>query len=430
MINKGLVSDEIIVKQGEICPIEFNQDNDQLGKTDLLNIINLNAEQMVHYLEEAIMSNPFIEIEYSIEQTLPAFQRFEENQNTKLEATQHQSLEGYLFEQILLYRRTDIRDAMVEMVSFIDERGYLPFTYQEMADKLGYDPILTLDAMTLLKQLEPAGIAAYDLRECLMLQTERDNKAPHIAYYLLEEYYQQLLNQNYERILAETQFTEEEIKAASAYFQTLIMEPASIFDSQNRTNIIPDISVNEKEGDVRLKYNRQFYPFIEFNETYYNEMKQTDDEELVQYLPLQLSNYQYIENLLVQRERLLMRVVYLLVQNQMPYFIGYQHQPESLTIEQLAKESELSTNLVFRLLSNKTIEFDGQIYPLISFINQAASPGRDGFSANKVKDLINKLLVRFGSDMATEAIVDALAEENIIISSQIVESYRQGLLHE
>lgn len=430
MKNKGLVSDEIRVDRDKDCPIEADLHLKQGGQNDLLYILTLNAEQLVHYLEEAIMSNPFIEIEYSIEQTLPAFQRFEEDQQTSFEPDQKQSLEGYLFEQILLYRRTPIRDAMVDLVSYIDERGYLPFTYQEMAEKLGYDPIVTLDAMTLLKQLEPAGVAAYDFRECLMLQTERDDQAPNIAYYLVEEYYQQLVDQDIEPILKGTQFTEEEVKAAWAYFQTLIAEPASLFDSENRTNIIPDVSVSEKEGSVRLKYNREFYPAIEFNETYYNEMKQTDDEELAEYLPPQLDHYQYLADLLGQREQLLMRVVYILIQNQMAYFIGHHHQPGSLTIDKLAQESGLPANMVYRLLSNKAIEFDGQIYLLTSFINQAASLGREGFSANKIKDIINKLLVKLGPDTTTEDIVEGLAEEKIIINPQIVESYRKSLNQE
>ena len=68
-----------------------------------------------------------------------------------------------------MYRHTIIRDAMVRLIDFLNPQGYLPYSYQEVAKQLGIEPIIALDAITLFQQLEPAGIGAYDLRECLML---------------------------------------------------------------------------------------------------------------------------------------------------------------------------------------------------------------------------------------------------------------------
>ena len=110
----------------------------------------------------------------------------------------------FLFEQIMMYRHTIIRDAMVCLIDLLNPQGYLPYSYQEVAKQLGIEPIIALDAITLFQQLEPAGIGAYDLRECLMLQTEQDAHAPNVAYYLLEEYFDQLKAEDYQAIVTAT----------------------------------------------------------------------------------------------------------------------------------------------------------------------------------------------------------------------------------
>src|SRR5699024_2265751 len=105
-----------------------------------------------------------------------------------------------LIEQIMMYRHTPIRYVMVWLVDYLDEKHYLHYRYQVLATKLNEDDILVLDAMTLFKQLEPAGVGAYDLQECLMLQTEQDSHAPNIAYLLLEEHFDLISKQDVDSI--------------------------------------------------------------------------------------------------------------------------------------------------------------------------------------------------------------------------------------
>ena len=90
-----------------------------MSNPQLLDILDLNAEQLTYYLEDAILDNPFIDLEYSIEQQIPAFERFEGTKQAEELKESTQSLDTYLFEQILLYRHTDIRDAMVKSIRIL-----------------------------------------------------------------------------------------------------------------------------------------------------------------------------------------------------------------------------------------------------------------------------------------------------------------------
>ena len=207
--------------------IEKSPNTDQLYE-----ILDLNAEQLTYYIEEAIIENPFIVIDYALETRVStiknAIYQNIENEVERNSPGMAQSLIMFLFEQIMMYRHTPIRDVMVRLVDYLDEKGYLPYRYQELATKLNEDDILVLDAMTLFKQLEPAGVGAYDLQECLMLQTEQDSHAPNIAYLLLEEYFDLVSKQDVEGIHQVSGLPNEEIEASLNYFHSLRPVPAAV----------------------------------------------------------------------------------------------------------------------------------------------------------------------------------------------------------
>ena len=135
------------------------------GQPRLLEMLALNAEQVSYYLEETILDNPFIDFRQGQElgqnKLLSSYSKDELEDLEEVKADQN--LEDYLFEQIMLFRKTPIRDVMVDLVLYLDERGFIPRTPKELAQDLDRDWVLVLDALTLFKSLEPAGIGAYNL---------------------------------------------------------------------------------------------------------------------------------------------------------------------------------------------------------------------------------------------------------------------------
>ena len=94
-------------------------------------------------------------------------------------------------------RDTPLRDLVLFLVAFINPEGYVTIDLNEAAEQKGVEPIEMLDALTLLHQLDPPGVGARNLQECLMLQTERDEHAPEIAYYVLENFFTAFSDKNW-----------------------------------------------------------------------------------------------------------------------------------------------------------------------------------------------------------------------------------------
>lgn len=400
----------------------------------LLDILDLNAEQLTYYLEEAILENPFIDLDYALEKGVANIHHHEKDVTIQGVDPQlprmPQNLPTFLFEQIMLYRETEIRDAMVRIVDYLDDRGYLPDSYQELAKKLELSPIVVLDAITLFKQLEPAGVGARDLQESLMLQTEQDNHAPNVAYLLLEEYFEELSEQDYAEISEKTNLTNEEVMESVNYFHTLRPSPATLFDQQEKINLIPDVTIIKTTDKLGVRYNRQYYPKINFNQSYFDEMKEKNDPELLAYIEPHQTNYLKLSENLRLREQLILEVTKAIVIAQRDFFTKKSQEHEPLLIKDIAKSVRLSEPIVNLIVTNKNVEVDKYVCPLTDFINVTTKRGRSGISASNIKQLIYDILEKNSDQISDEEVVELLKEQKIMMSSQLVHNYRHGFSKE
>ena len=420
--------DQVTIQEDESVKVfEGLKNSAIMSNPQLLDILDLNAEQLTYYLEDTILDNPFIDLEYSIEQQIPVFKRFEGTKQAEELKESTQSLDTYLFEQILLYRHTDIRDAMVKSIEYLDERGYLPYTVEELAKKIDMPVIVTLDAVTLIKQLEPAGIGAYDLKESMMIQTEQDLHAPNVAYYLLEVFFEELRDKDYAEIQDQTQISYEEIMESVNYFHTLRTNPAALFNQVDKINLIPDVTVTPVGDGLQIRYNRQYYPKISFNQTYFDEMAAKKDEELNNYIEPHEEGYQRLADNLRIREQLILEVVMCMVKAHQRYFLGKDEYKATLSMKDIAKETRLPEPIVYHIASIKNIEFNKQVSAFTDFINTSRSLTRDGLSANYIKDTISQIIDDSERELTDEEIVSILLEDKIIVGQQIVKNYRKSL---
>ncbi len=423
--------DDINIDEQEIMLAEGPLINDK----EFLKMLEMNVEQLTHFLEERILDNPFIEMEYSLEQfaeTLEMTHTMKPQPSKELESDieEKQSLETYLFQQIMLYRHTDIRDVMLKLVSLLDEHGYLPYELDNLVEKLDMDPITVLDGLTLFKQLEPAGIGGKDLREVMMLQTEQDDLAPQYAYLLLDRYYDAIKNESFDKISEAINISRDIIDECLNYYKTLTRQPAAMFIKAEKQHLIPDVIVQSRKGQLTLGYNRNASARIYFNEDYYNEMRQYEEEDITEYLSQQVNNYRLLAEKVRSREELLMRLMQYLVNEQRHFFLKKEAKIKSLTVKNLAKKMEIPEGYIYRLLSHKKLKFNQHQYALSDFINMKYSIGREGLSAQKIKERIQHVLKASNQEMTDQEVVELLKNEGIRISDNIVGMYRANLILE
>ena len=172
------------LKQKQLQKLAMTQQMQQSIK-----ILKSTNEELTKLIKQRELENPFIEVHDSHPQNS------ETVDFTNLISNRQPSLDDYLLDQVhLTMRNTPIRTLVIYFIENLDDNGYLKLDVDQMIHKQKFDPTLVADALTLLHQLDPPGIGARNLQECLLLQAELDPGAPQLAASILQNDFEQLEN--------------------------------------------------------------------------------------------------------------------------------------------------------------------------------------------------------------------------------------------
>ena len=196
-----------------------------------IQVLQYNSEELLAFVENQAMENPLVEVvepewqpDY-IKASSSSYEGEETNYLNQIPDTKG-SLFDSLIEQVHLnYRDTVLRKIVLYLVEYIDLNGFLTISLEEAGKEIGATPIQMLDALTLIQQLEPAGVGARSLQECLMLQTERDDYAPELAYIVLEECFEELVERKWKEIAQRFSVDLHAVQQIFDYLQTLSPSP-------------------------------------------------------------------------------------------------------------------------------------------------------------------------------------------------------------
>ena len=240
---------------------KFSQQQRQVQKMAMtqqlqqsIQMLQYNTEELASFLEQKALENPLIEVtverDYDAEAAIQPvkstmnYQHNEEFNYLNQVPDTSISLFEFLLEQIhLTMRDTYLRELVFFLTENIDDNGYLKIELSEAAKTTGAQHIQMLDALTLLQQLDPAGVGARNLQECLMLQIERDDFAPNMAYVIVEEEFENFANRKWKEITKKFDISLAEIQEISDYIQTLNPRPGALYDGTKEQYIRPDLII-------------------------------------------------------------------------------------------------------------------------------------------------------------------------------------------
>lgn len=250
-----------------------------------IQVLQYNSEELLAFVENQALENPLVEV---IE---PDWQPDYQKRNASYEGEETSYLNqipdttGSLFESLieqvhLNYRDTFLRKLILYLIEYIDLNGFLTISLEDAIQQTNATPIQMLDALTLIQQLEPAGVGARSLQECLMLQTERDDYAPELAYIVLEEWFDQLVERKWKEIAQHFAIPLSDVQRIFDYIQTLSPSPGRVFDHSSGLYIIPDVKVVVIGEEVQVISNRGNQPNVRFQEAYFQQMQKKQIKRL------------------------------------------------------------------------------------------------------------------------------------------------------
>lgn len=413
-----------------------------------IQMLQYNRNDLVDFLKQKSLENPFISI--SVKSTSKtqgtSTQKYNSNQSRISQSTSGSiwdtmatasttSLYSAIIEQIhLSFRDTALRDLVIWLAQYIDNNGYLTISMADAVNLTQAEQFQLLDALTLLQQLEPAGVGARNLQECLMLQTERNDQAPILAYLILEEEFEAFANRKWDQIAKRYAISLSEVQEVSDFVQTLTPHPGAIFSNAPTQYIRPDLSVKVTD-DQQIVVNsvKSGLPVIVFQKEYYEELSVLKDKEVSTFINEKQSEYEWLKKTLIHREETILKIGIAIVNAQQDFFLSKDHPIKSLTLKRIAEELEVHESTVSRAINGKYLATEFGLFELKHFFTNALSTtsedGEGSISSNQIKKKI--LLFIQNEDarkpLSDQKLVDFLKKDGIEISRRTVTKYREAL---
>lgn len=363
------------------------------------------------------------------------------------------SLQEYLLEQ-LGYRDLTERDRRLAgyLVGSIDEDGYLRRDLESVADDIAFTLGIETTAdelerlLAVIHELEPAGVGARNLQECLLLQMNQqplNTRARRLARRILTSHFDEFVKKHYERLIARLQITEEDFREAIAEIRRLSPKPGNLY-AEGGTNttpyIIPDFLLDYQDGRFQLSLNSYNVPEVRVNRRYVEmirDMVQPDgkvreaDREALQFVKSKIDSAKWFISAIKQRHDTLMRTMQTILDYQQEYFrTGDQSKLRPMILKDIADRTGLDVSTISRVVNSKYVQTQFGIILLKSLFSEAmqTSSGEE-VSSYEIKNLLQKCIDEEDKrrPLTDEILMNMLNDRGYCIARRTVAKYREML---
>ena len=360
-----------------------------------------------------------------------------EDDRPSLEATltRMQTLAEHLDWQLHL---ADLDQEAVRIAEWIignlDERGYLRTTVEEIAEQATAALEDVEYVLGRIQRFDPPGVAARDLRECLMIQMEILRMKDPLVVQIVDEHLDLLQKRDFRGLARVLDSTPQEVAQAGNVIATLEPRPARNFGGDEPVYITPDIYVHKIGEEFHVLLNEDGLPKLKVNNVYRDVLtsgRPVDDEKGAKdYVQDKLRAAMWLIKSIHQRQRTIYKVMQSIIEHQRDFFEQGVAYLRPLNLRDVADDIEMHESTVSRVTTNKYVHTPQGIYELKYFFNSSISRFEgEAVASESVKEKIRKLIADEDprKPLSDQRIAEALKASNIDIARRTVTKYREGM---
>ncbi|KRL02984.1 RNA polymerase factor sigma-54 [Liquorilactobacillus capillatus] len=403
-----------------------------------IQVLRYSIEDLHTFLSQQQLDNPFIKINdrmnYSTSTTHSGDMGKKDDWVAQTAEHKQQSLYDYLLAQVhLTMRKTVLRGWVVFLIEHLDPNGYLRINLTEVLKKTKVDETTLLDALTLLQQLDPPGIGARNLQECLLLQIDDHANAPAYTYQIISQMFMQFADRKWSEIAQHFEISLEDIQNVFDYVRTLSPAPGAVFGQDDIGYVYPDliVKVDKERQKIKLSITKQSMPLVVFKKDYFDEFSQMSDKEVKKYLREKKNDYLNIARNLERRGTTIERVGKTIVKHQAAFFLEENHPLNPLLLREVAHELHLHESTVSRAVNGKYLKCDFGVYELRHFFTKRVNNNKENeeLTADAVQAQIKALIdaENKAKPLSDSKLVQLLNQNEIEISRRTVAKYRDAM---
>ena len=367
--------------------------------------------------------------------------------------TEGLSLQEYLMEQLRYRNLSDNERKVVEfLVGSIDEDGYLRRDMESISDDIAFSLGLEYSVeelerlLSIIHQLEPAGIGARNLQECLLLQMSQrriDTPAKRMALKILSSHFEEFVKKHYEKLITRLNTNEDDFREAIEEIKHLSPKPGNLYSDSSldaAPYIIPDFTIDYHDGQFDLALNSYNIPDVKINRRYVEMMRtmvssdgfvSEKDKEAVQFVKSKIDSAKWFISAIKQRHDTLMRTMQEILNFQKEYFKdGDKSKLRPMILKDIADRAGLDVSTISRVVNSKYAQTHFGIILLKSLFSEAMqTDSGEIVSSYEIKNILQTCIDEEDKrhPLTDETLMNILNSKGYCIARRTVAKYREML---
>lgn len=348
-----------------------------------------------------------------------------------------QTLQDYLMWQVELTPFSDTDRAIAtSIVDAVDDTGYLTVPLEDILESMGDEEIDIDEVEAVLKRIQrfdPVGVAAKDLRDCLLIQLSQfDKTTPWLeeARLIISDHLDLLANHDFRTLMRVTRLKEDVLKEAVNLIQSLDPRPGQSIQTGEPEYVIPDVLVRKHNGQWTVELNSDSIPRLQINQHYASMCNNTRNDGDSQFIRSNLQDAKWLIKSLESRNDTLLRVSRCIVELQQAFFEQGEEYMKPMVLADIAQAVEMHESTISRVTTQKYLHSPRGIFELKYFFSSHVNTEGGGeASSTAIRALVKKLIAAENpaKPLSDSKLTSLLSEQGIMVARRTVAKYRESL---
>ena len=431
-----------MIQSAEILQMTSQELNTYINELALENpVIDIveppTAQEQRESIEQQEWLNSFNEENYYLYQRQNNDDDYDFKSSWNINTDDGETLQDYLWSQLITENFTDQETEIIKfMLECLDNKGYLEESTETIASYFGTDTEIVEDLLSDLQALDPSGVCARTLEECLKLQLERRDILTPVLESIIDNCLEMVAKNQIPAIARKLRLSPTETAGYCQIIKSLNPKPGVSFSSRDQLRyIIPDVTIVKFKDHFDILLNESMYPTIELN-SYYRQMNQNpESSELKEYLGNKIRQAEWVKQCVTQRGKTLMQVSRAILEHQEEFFTFGPAHLNPLRLADIAQELDIHESTVSRAVSKKYLQCSWGVYPMNFFFSRSVAvqesrsneSGAQSVTAADIKRVLREIIEEENKKKpySDRLLGEKLAERGISISRRTVAKYRE-----
>ena len=348
-----------------------------------------------------------------------------------------QTLQDYLMWQVELTPFSDTDRAIAtSIVDAVDDTGYLTVPLEDILESMGDEEIDIDEVEAVLKRIQrfdPVGVAAKDLRDCLLIQLSQfDKTTPWLeeARLIISDHLDLLANHDFRTLMRVTRLKEDVLKEAVNLIQSLDPRPGQSIQTGEPEYVIPDVLVRKHNGHWTVELNSDSIPRLQINQHYASMCNNARNDGDSQFIRSNLQDAKWLIKSLESRNDTLLRVSRCIVEQQQAFFEQGEEYMKPMVLADIAQAVEMHESTISRVTTQKYLHSPRGIFELKYFFSSHVNTEGGGEASSTARNTLVQNIISAEKQGIPERggkLTSLLSEQGIMVARRTVAKYRESL---